>query len=253
MLASEIRASARKSLTGKWGKAVLLVLAYILVNFALGFICGLLSLIGSIILFIISTPISYGLIVSFIKLKRNEEVNCFDFLNNGFSSFGKVWKVVGNTVLKMILPICLLIVSIVIMSLGFTGSIFSSLSLETTNGSVGFVILGIIGMFGYLASLIYLVVKSFSYSLVHFVLFDNPDMTGKEVVEESERLMNGHRWNFFWLCFSFTGWMILSAFTLYVGLLWVLPYIMVAQVCFYESLAGKTKESVIETEAKIEE
>jgi len=253
MVASQIRATARERLTGKWGKGVLIILAYLLVNFGIGFVCGLLSSIGSILSYIILPPISYGLIVSFMKLTRGEEVGYFDFLSNGFSSFGKVWGVVGNTILKMILPVCLLIVSIVIMTFGLTGSIVAGVALESSSGMAGFGFLGIIGMFGYLASLVWVVVKGYLYSLTNYVLFDNPDMTGKQVVEESERLMRGHRWNFFWLGLSFIGWVILSAFTLYIGLLWVIPYITVAQICFYEALVGKTKEPVIEAEVKTEE
>lgn len=253
MVASQIRANARESLTGKWGKAVLIVLAYMLVNFAIGFVCGLLSTVGTILTYIILPPISYGVIVSFMKLKRGEEVGYFDFLSNGFSSFGKVWGVVGNTILKMILPVCLLIISIIVMSFGLTGSVISGIALESSSGAAGFGFLGIIGMIGYIVSLIYVVVKGYLYSLTNYVLFDNPDMTGKQIVEESERLMRGHRWSFIWLGFSFIGWVILSAFTLYIGLLWVLPYMMVAQVCFYEALAGKTKEPVVEAEVKTEE
>lgn len=253
MVASQIRANARERLTGKWGKGVLIILAYLLVNFGIGFVCGLLSTIGSIALFVISTPISYGLITSFIKLTRGEEVGYFDFLSNGFSAFGKVWGVVGNTILKMILPVCLLIVSIVIMTFGLTGSIVAGVALESSSGMAGFGFLGIIGMFGYLASLVWVVVKGYLYSLTNYVLFDNPDMTGKQIVEESERLMRGHRWNFFWLGFSFIGWAFLSVFTLYIGMLWLLPYMMVAQVCFYEALVGKTKEPVVEAEVKTEE
>lgn len=253
MVASEIRANARKSLTGKWGKAVLMILAYMLIVWVISFVCGLIPGIGPIVLFVISTPISYGLIASFMKLKRGEEVGYVEFLNNGFSAFGRVWGVVGNTILKMILPVCLLIISIVVMSFGLTGSIVAGFALESSSGVAGFGFLGIIGMFGYLASLVYAVVKGYLYSLTNYILFDNPDMTGKQIVEESERLMRGHRWNFFWLGLSFIGWVILSAFTLYIGLLWVLPYMMIAQVCFYEALAGKTKEPVVEAEVKSEE
>lgn len=253
MVASQIRANARQSLTGKWGKAVLMILAYMLIVWVISFVCGLIPGIGPIVLFVISTPISYGLIASFMKLKRGEEVGYVEFLSNGFSAFGKVWAVVGNTILKMILPVCLLVISIIVMTFGLTGSVVSGIALESSSGMAGFGFLGIIGMFGYLASLVYVVVKGYLYSLTNYILFDNPDMTGKQIVEESERLMRGHRWNFFWLGLSFIGWAILSVFTLYIGMLWLLPYMMVAQVCFYEALVGKTKEPVVEAEVKTEE
>lgn len=82
---SEIRKEARESLTGKWGKAVRIILAYLLISFVIGFIEGLAeegstlaSLLG-LASFIISVPMTFGLIISFIKLKREEEVRHLDF------------------------------------------------------------------------------------------------------------------------------------------------------------------------------
>ena len=69
-------------------------------------------------------------------------------------------------------------------------------------------------------------------------------MTGKEIVEESARLMKGNRWRFFWLGFSFIGWAFLSAFTLGIGMLWLLPYMMISIIFFYEELAGKSNEPI---------
>ncbi len=62
----------------------------------------------------------------------------------------------------------------------------------------------------------------------------------------SESMMRGNRWSFFWLGLTFVGWAILSIFTLYIGLLWLAPYIMVSFVCFYESLSNNTNVSKVE-------
>ena len=55
--------------------------------------------------------------------------------------------------------------------------------------------------------------------------------------------MSGHRGDLFLLELSFIGWAILAVFTLGIGCLWLLPYMQVAKVCFYEEIIGK-KESV---------
>lgn len=251
MVASEIRANARKSLTGKWGKAALLTLVYTIIVFVINFVCNLIPAIGGIILFVISTPMSYGLLVSFMKLKRDEEVNYTDFLSIGFSSFAKVWSVFGNMILKMILPICLLVVFIILLVVSLGGSLASAVIAESGSGVAGFGFLAFISLIGYIASLIYVVVKGYLYSLSYYILNDNPNMTGKEVVVESERLMRGSRWRFFWLGLTFIGWLILAGITLGIGMLWLMPYIMVAFVCFYEDLAGKSTTET--TEVKTEE
>lgn len=243
MTASEIRASARKSLTGKWGKAALLTLAYAIITFGINFVANLIPIVGSLIVLVISTPISYGLIVTFMKLKRDEEVSYTDFLSHGFSAFGKVWGVVGNIILKMILPVCLVIISIVLLMIGTGGAVFgtvlSSSSSAAAGAVAGFGILLVIGIILYVVSVIYAIIKGFLYSLSFYILNDNLDMSSKEIVNKSEELMTGNRWRYFWLSLTFIGWSILSVFTFGIGMLWLMPYIMVAMICFYEHLSGK--------------
>ena len=241
MVASEIKANARKALAGKWGKAAILTLVYSIIVFVINFVCRLIPIVGGIILFVISTPISYGLLVSFMKLKRDEDVNYTDFLNFGFSSFSKVWGVLGNIVLKMILPICLLVIFIILLVVSLGGSIASAIIAESSSGVAGFGFLAFVSVIGYIASLIYVIVKGFLYSLSYYILNDNPNMTGKEIVGMSENLMKGNRWKFFWLGLTFIGWAILAGFTFGIGMLWLMPYIMVSMVCFYEDLSGKTE------------
>lgn len=247
MVSSEIRLNARKSLTGKWGKAALMTLAFGIIVFVISFICNLVPFIGPIAYLVISLPLSYGFTVSFIKLKRDEDVGYTDFITNGFSVFGKVWGVLGNIVLKMILPICLVVIFIVLLliSVGgaFAGVAYHSIGITSnsfaTNTIASFGFLGFVGFIGYIASLIYCIVKGLLYGLSFYILHDNPNMSGKEIVVESEKLMKGNRGRYFCLALSFIGWVILSAFTFYIGLLWLAPYVMVSMIIFYEDLSNK--------------
>lgn len=255
MVASQLRANARESLTGKWGKAALLTLCYLFITYAISFLLNLIPVIGSIASLVISLPISFGFIASFIRLKRGEEVGYTDFLKIGFSNFGKTWGVFGNMILKMIVPVILVIVFIFIFGFGMGGSAVSIInsSSSSISSAAGFGGIAIIGFIGYIASLIYAVIKGYLYSLSYYILYDNSDKSGKEIVEESASLMKGNRWRFFWLSLTFIGWIILSAFTLYIGLLWVAPYMMVAQICFYENLAGKSEIKSEESNPIVEE
>ena len=258
MVASELRAKARESLQGKWGKAALLALCYGLITFVINFVIGLIPIIGGLITFVISLPISFGILVSFIKLKRDEDVTYTDFLNIGFSNFGKVWGVFGNMVLKMIIPIVLVVIFLIIFIVGMGGSaaglIATNYSTHSYAGmAAGFGGVALVGLIGYFVSLIYAVIKGYLYSLSYYVLYDNPDKSGKEIVETSESLMRGNRWRFFWLGLTFIGWSILCGFTLGIGLLWLMPYIMVSFVCFYEDLAGNSTTQNVENNNPIEE
>ncbi len=241
MTSSELRANARESLKGKWGKAALITLVYVIINWVIGFILGFIPFIGGILVTIISLPISFGLLVTFIKLKRNEEVTYTDFLNIGFSNFGKVWVVFGNMILKLIIPIILVIVFIMVMTFSGIGA-GVGVAFNSTSATTGFAGLAIVGLIGYIVSLIYLTVKSYYYTLSFYILYDSPDKTGKEIVEESQKLMTGNRWSFFWLGLTFIGWAILAAFTFGIGMLWLMPYMMVTFVAFYETLEGNKNE-----------
>ena len=54
--------------------------------------------------------------------------------------------------------------------------------------------------------------------------------------------MNGHKWELFIMGLSFLGWLILSALTLGIGLLWLLPYIQVTLRIYYLSITGRESE-----------
>lgn len=85
---SELRKEAREALAGKWGKGVCIILAYLLITFILGMIEGIfkqgsfLNFIVSVAVAIINVPLGFGLIVSFMKLKRGENTSAFDFLED---------------------------------------------------------------------------------------------------------------------------------------------------------------------------
>lgn len=242
MTSSTLRANAREALKGKWGKFALITLVYIAINWLITFVLNFIPGIGGIISIVISLPLSYGLLVSFIKLKRNEEVGCIDFFSLGFSDFGKVWAVFGNMLLKLLIPVVVLVICIILMIFGGAGAIVG-VAFDTANATAGFSGIMIIGFIGYIVSLIYLIIKGYLYSLSYYILYDNKDKTAKEIVKESEKLMLGNRWSFFWLGLTFIGWAILAGFTFGIGMLWLIPYIMVTFIAFYENLAG-TKNDV---------
>jgi len=259
MNSSEIRNRARINLKDRWGEGVLITLVFLAINWAFNFVVGMIRFISSLaslemVSFLISLasyviliPMSFGLVTTFIKLKRKQELNYIDFIKDGFSNFNKVWSVFGNTLLKMILPIICLVLSIALIVIG-------TFVLATTSNFI-FIFLIPLGLSCYLASLVFCIIKGFSYSLVYYILNDNPDMTGKEIVEESSKLMNGNKFKYFCLNLSFIGWNILATLTLGVGYLWLTPYMNISLVVFYENLIGKTDDIIenVEFETKVEE
>lgn len=252
MVSSDFRTDARRKLDGKWGKAALISLAYMVICFVIGFIQGLLpdsmQFILSIIVWIIEVPLAFGLIISLFKLFNGENVKAFDFLESGFNNFKRSWSVTFQTVLKMIVPVILIIVSIVLIAIGTAGAITSSatsfISSSKASASMagGFGVLGIIGFILYIVSIIWAIMKSYYYQLSILVAIDNPEISAKEAVQKSEELMKNKRAKLFCLQFSFIGWAILAIFTLGIGYLWLLPYIQFATISFYKNTLGQNVE-----------
>lgn len=246
MSISKIRENARTALTGKWGKGACMILAYLAFFFVIGFVTGIFgedSLVGSLIDLassIIQVPLLFGLSYAFIKLKRNEEVKAFDFLSLGFSNFGRAWKIGLREVLKVILPLIVMVISVIVLVAAGVYVTTSSYLGVSDDVSIGLVLVGFVL---YIVAFIWILVRSLLYSLTTYIAYDNPNMSSLEVVNESERMMKGNRGKIFLLSLSFIGWAILAIFTLGIGYLWLMPYMMVAEVCFYEHLLGKNENN----------
>ena len=85
-------------------------------------------------------------------------------------------------------------------------------------------------------------IKSYSYAMTPYILKDNPEMKNNAAIEESMRMMDGHKLELFLLDLSFIGWAILSILTCCIGFLWLTPYMNMARVNFYEDLKKASVE-----------
>lgn len=95
------------------------------------------------------------------------------------------------------------------------------------------------------------IIKSYSYALTPYILVEHPEMSANEAIEESMRLMDGHKFDLFYLQLSFIGWAILSILSLGLGFFWLIPYQMTAQAAFYRDIkndAMPLQDNVIEPE-----
>ena len=80
-------------------------------------------------------------------------------------------------------------------------------------------------------------IKSYSYMMVPYILLDEPELSPKEVITRSRKMMNGNKWRAFLLDLSFIGWVLLSLLTCgLVGLLYEEPYRRSARASLYHEL-----------------
>ena len=80
------------------------------------------------------------------------------------------------------------------------------------------------------------IIKSFAYSMAFYIKNDHPDYDWKKCIDESQRIMKGHKWEYFVLQLSFIGWIIVGSLAFGIGTLWVAPYMQATNTQFYEAI-----------------
>ena len=73
-------------------------------------------------------------------------------------------------------------------------------------------------------------------------------MGGIEALRTSARLMKGHIIQYLLLELSFVPLMFLSMFTIYIGFLWLLPYMEFTETAFYLYVTGELEEQRLHQE-----
>ena len=230
MTRAELKQQAKDSLKGRWGTAVAMVLVYELILSGLSIAASFIPGLGSIAVFVISVPLAFGFIGQMLKFSRGEEVGLCDYFKIGFDNFGKSWSITGYTILKLLPAIIVYVLSFVLF---FGMSIYAASTEEISL----IVVVMLIGVSLIIASLIFMYIKSYLYVLTEYIGNDNSELDGKACVEQSEKLMKGHRLEFFVLQLSFIGWILLSIITFGIGFLFLEPYMEVTNAKFYDSLA----------------
>ena len=258
MVSSDFRAKAREKLAGKWKTAVLMVLVTVVFSYVLSLIenhtTGLLRSIISIVTVIVDIPLTFGLTYAFLNLFDEKETAVFDPFKLAYENFKISWSVAWHKFLKLLLPAILVIVSVFLMAMGgaflfansFLGASANSSYAGLTSSSTTLLVIGIVL---FVASDIWLTVKSYYYAVSSLVAIENPEMTGKEAVEKSKTLMTGNRGKLFVLELSFIGWALLACLTFGIGILWLSPYVTFAKIAFYKHLIGSTE---VATETPVE-
>lgn len=82
------------------------------------------------------------------------------------------------------------------------------------------------------------IIKMFSYALVPFILAESSfDPTKQKAIDESRRMMDGHKMELFVIYLSFIGWYLLGMLTLGIlNILYVEPYVQQTVALFYEKV-----------------
>lgn len=91
------------------------------------------------------------------------------------------------------------------------------------------------------------IIKSYQYMLVPYILQDDPQMDYRDALNLSKDMMDGYKWNFFVLSWSFVGWELLGLLCCGVGVIFVTPYMEATYAEFY---AERRKEKWVAVETR---
>ena len=80
------------------------------------------------------------------------------------------------------------------------------------------------------------IIVSLMFSQAFYILSEDPSKSITQCINESVKLMNGHKWDLFYLNLTFIGWWLVSILTLGIAALWVAPYQKLTEANFYLDL-----------------
>ena len=105
---------------------------------------------------------------------------------------------------------------------------------------VASILMWLVVMAGLMLFVIPGIILAFAYAMVAYIVVDT-DLNGVDSMKKSREMMKGYKWNYFIFGLSFLGWFLLVPFTIGLLLIWLIPYITVADALYYEKLKKISK------------
>lgn len=257
MKLGEVISSSWKTLFKRYGITLLTFLALAVISFAFAFLVIVLNkvpVIGTIlayvlvaVAFVVVPPIAFGQTKQFIALYNGENVKPFDFLKNGFSKFGMVWKLQLRLFLKYLIPIILMVIGFVCYwIIGFGYLIYDVFAFTGIHNADFFnVVVENAELFGCVSLLLFVVgiwwitVLLLKYIFVYNELAHHENSkTVKEILKLSEENMKGNAKKLLLIELMFFCISTVIGFVPYIGgiinLLLYVPFVQYVTVAFYE-------------------
>ena len=247
---SELKSEALSSLNEKWGISIGCTLIFFVISIAL----SLIPYFGDIASILVSGALSLGLCNFFLLVSKSENVEIDDL----FVAF-KSKDLFLSSLVAYLLSLAIIIPTVIIF-----GAIWVALFLgdienlsDVILGGVNFedspysldpnflnehsspifdsgIVTILLSLF--IIVLVPLIIVSLILSQVFFILADKKTNSGLEAIKMSWNLMKDKKTKLFLLQLSFIGWAILSILTLFIGFIFLQPYIYTTLSKFYKEL-----------------
>ena len=251
-----LRSEALASLNNdKWGISIGAFLIYVIVTSAV----GLIPIIGGVGQLILAGPFLVGYYYFFLKVSRDDSVDIED-LFIAFKSKNQFLASLASYILFILLIFPVLGIGLTLWAFLVLGretfihfidkisewseklnpaNLQSDLPLydpaltDALSPEINwaFLLLGAIPFI--LVPAIYV---TLSFSQTWFIIANDENISGYNALKESWNLMRGKRLKLFLLELSFIGWAILSVLTLFIGFIFLAPYVQTSYAKFYDNL-----------------
>lgn len=256
---AELRRQARTYLRGNWGMMVLCTLLVGLASYmlmmpvALGsavatLASGVQTMANSVILnvwqILVSLailPASWMLTVMCLRIIRGEHEERHVRIGEVIEGYRYTNRVIFTNVLLAAIMMALVVIYVMAMVLVVEG--LESLTLANSEVVETVILAFLIVIF--LTLMIFVVLR---LSLVEFLIWDT-DLGAFGILRESNRMMKGRCWKMLGLSLSFIGWALLAVLTLFVGFLWLQPYINASVAAFYDNIREEEAEAAAQQAA----
>ncbi len=220
---SEIKEKSLDMLRGRWKTAVILTVFYTLFN---GVVMGLetqfaeagvLLVILTALLTFVEVFLDLGLRIGMLQYSRGEmpSVGCI------FDASRYYLKALCYYV-----PVNVAALLLSNGSLFLSGYLFKQASAAMSFGLFFLLVLLMLGFS----------VLSAGLMPVLFLILDRPELSVGQLWKTAWRLMRGNKIKLLLMQFSFFGWLVLCMFTFGIGMLFLTPYMYVAECTFYNQL-----------------
>lgn len=83
------------------------------------------------------------------------------------------------------------------------------------------------------------IILALAYAIATYLVIDT-NLGGVDAMKQSREMMKGYKADYFVFGLSFIGWILLVPFTLGFLLIWLVPYMTVADAIYYDKLKEKT-------------
>lgn len=220
---------ARDHLIGNYSVAIgfyiRFILLYLLLRLVTSSFFGLPTIAG----FVISV-VTYIAVITVIYMIKAGLCSVFMKINCGINPLKRDLYFGFSHMPKRTFSCSIILATIEALLLMIPAEIYSYLS--TAEGLQYIVMLLIIDGIGYV---IYTYI-SICFSQVFFLMNDFPDKTASELMILSNWLMKGQKLKYLFFILSFIPMHILGFFSMFIGYIWISPYILTSKTCYYLDL-----------------